>query len=271
MINFCFEQIRHTKEGDFCLRASASLKEGECVALMGQSGSGKSTLLRLLAGLERAKGEMSVFGEVWQDEKVWRKPQARHVGFLFQEYALFEHLSVEENLLFVERDRAYALQLLEMVGLSDLAERNVTHLSGGQQQRVALCRALMRRPKLLLLDEPFSALDSSMRKELQQSLKEVQRTFGMSMVMATHTLDDAYALSDVMWQMREGLLEVKALPKAQRRQSLKVRVDAIVQEGEAYWATVLVDGFLYEVEVSESVCVGSEIEMVLEPRMKGKE
>lgn len=174
------------------------------VALSGQSGSGKTTLLRIIAGLEKAKGRISVDGEVWLDQNVYRAPQKRGIGFVFQDYALFPNMSVLENLLFVKKDKALAEQLLEMTELSELAHRKPATLSGGQKQRVSLCRAMMNRPKLLLMDEPLSALDPSMRTKLQHEILSLHKAFETTTIMVSHDPSEMYKLSSRVVVLSQG-------------------------------------------------------------------
>jgi molybdate transport system ATP-binding protein len=204
MIELSLEKKLFGSRGAMTLKMSATLKRGTFVVIMGESGAGKSTLLRTIAGLESAKGSLVVHGEVWQDETTLLPIQQREVGFLFQDYALFENMSVEENLLFVKENRPFAKELLEMMEIEGLATRNVTTLSGGQKQRVALARALMRRPKLLLLDEPFSSLDPRMRKKLTQKIKAIHTHFGTTTLMVSHDVSEAKALADEVWFVQEG-------------------------------------------------------------------
>jgi len=144
----------HGSQGAMDLDINLVIKEHDFVALSGKSGSGKTTLLRVLAGLEEAKGKITIGGEIWLDRKFTLPVQKREIGFVFQDYALFENMNVEENLLFVNRDKALVHHLLEVTELTELKKRLPNTLSGGQKQRVSLCRALMNRPKLLLMKEP---------------------------------------------------------------------------------------------------------------------
>ncbi len=132
---------------------------------------GKSTISKeFLAGLESASGNIRVDGNIWLSSNRFLPPQKREIGFVFQDYALFPNMSIEQNLLFVTKDKELAKYLLEITELLTLKDRYPDSLSGGQQQRVAICRALMRRPKLLLMDEPLSALDPNMRLKLQEQI-----------------------------------------------------------------------------------------------------
>jgi molybdate transport system ATP-binding protein len=171
------------------------MKEGDFVALSGKSGSGKTTLLRILAGLEDAEGKIEVGNELWLDGKKALAPQKRKIGYVFQEYALFPNMTVEENLLFVNKDKVLAEHLLEMTELDALKNRLPNSLSGGQQQRVSLCRAMMNRPKLLLMDEPLSALDPSMRTKLQNEILTLHKEFGTTTIMVSHDPSEIYRLA----------------------------------------------------------------------------
>jgi len=190
----------HGSQGTMELEVKLHINKGEFVVLMGESGAGKTTLLRLLAGLEKAEGSLKVEGEEWGR----LPPQKRGIGFMFQDYALFEHMSIEENLLFVAQDKALAKELLALTQLTQLAKRNVKHLSGGQKQRVSLCRAMMQKPKLLLMDEPFSALDSSMKNLLQKEVALLHKNFGTTTIMISHDANSAYALADRIVVLHQG-------------------------------------------------------------------
>ncbi len=182
-------------------------------ALFGPSGCGKTTVLRCLAGLERPqKGRIEFDDQIWFDaeKKLCRPPQSRDVGLLFQDYALFPHLSVEQNIAYGLRGRAGkgksgpAAELLERFQLHGLAHRLPHEISGGQQQRVALARTLARRPKLLLLDEPLSALDGPTREELRLELRNLLADAGVPVVMVTHEALEAATLADYVVVMDQG-------------------------------------------------------------------
>lgn len=204
--------------GDFQALAPTSLRieKGEMVGLLGPSGSGKTTLLRLIAGLEVADGGRILFDEEDITHKAVRE---RRVGFVFQNYALFRHMTVLENVGFglrmlprKERPskasiRRTARQLLAMVQLEHLADRYPDQLSGGQRQRVALARALALEPQVLLLDEPFGALDAKVRQELRVWLKELHQELGFTSVFVTHDQEEALELSDRVVVMSAGRIE----------------------------------------------------------------
>jgi sulfate/thiosulfate transport system ATP-binding protein len=189
-----------------------SAEEGAITALLGPSGSGKSTVLRMIAGLE-APTE----GRIWmEDEEHTNKTvQDRRVGFVFQHYALFRHMNVEDNVGFglsvrktsKQEQRRRVDELLELVQLSPFRDRYPDQLSGGQRQRVALARALAPRPRVLLLDEPFGALDARVRQELRRWLDELHRELGVTSLLVTHDQDEALELANQIVVMHEGRIE----------------------------------------------------------------
>lgn len=201
------------------LRAfSLEVAQGEFLTVLGASGSGKTTLLRLIAGFEQPDA-----GEIWMaGEQLDRlPPYRRRVNTVFQHYALFPHLSVFENVAYGLRVQKVPRseiaerveQALGLVKMSEFARRAPAQLSGGQQQRIALARALVNRPRLLLLDEPLSALDASLRRQMQMELKSLQREVGISFVFVTHDQEEAMALSDRIALLRAGELEQVATPR----------------------------------------------------------
>ncbi len=199
----------HGAEGDFWLDVELELRDGEFLVLFGPSGSGKTTLLRCVAGLERPEeGYIEVNGEVWFDSKrgINLPPQKRHVGFVFQDYALFPNMSLLENVMYGMKieDKEKALELLRKVRLEGLKDKRPNQISGGQRQRVALIRALAREPKVLLLDEPLSALDEELRAELQEELKSFQRSYNIPTLMVTHHKEEALRLADRIVRIKEG-------------------------------------------------------------------
>lgn len=197
---------------------SLKIASGEFLTLLGESGSGKTTLLRLIAGFEQPTS-----GEIWMGgaRLDLLPPHKRRVNTVFQHYALFPHLSVQDNVAYGLRvtgtsameipDRVEAA--LRMVKMRECATARPARLSGGQQQRVALARALVNRPQLLLLDEPLSALDANLRKEMQGELKALQRELGITFLFVTHDQDEAMALSDRIALLRDGALEQVASPR----------------------------------------------------------
>ncbi|NCA10572.1 sulfate/molybdate ABC transporter ATP-binding protein [bacterium] len=198
-------------------RVSLEVPEGTLLALLGPSGSGKTTLLRIIAGLEFA--DEGVIEEDGADITE-RHARDREVGFVFQHYALFRHMSVFENIAFGLRVRkapqaevvAKVEELLRLVRLEGLGGRKPAQLSGGQRQRVALARALAIRPKILLLDEPFGALDAKVRVELRQWLRRLHDEIGMTSVFVTHDQEEAFELADTVVVMNHGKIEQQGSP-----------------------------------------------------------
>ena len=213
MIKIDINKKLHGANGEMDLNVNLEIKEGDFLALAGKSGSGKTTLLRILAGLESSSGVIHIGDEVWQDEKFTLAPQKRKIGFVFQDYALFPNMTVEENLLFVQNDKALAKQLLEVTELSELAKRRPNTLSGGQKQRVSLCRALMNQPKLLLMDEPLSALDPAMRTKLQNEILLLHKEFGTTTIMVSHDPSEIYRLASRVVVLEQGRVVDDGLPK----------------------------------------------------------
>lgn len=204
MITINIQKPLHGSNGLMNLDINLNIKEYDFIALTGQSGSGKTTLLRILAGLESASGEIKIGDTTWLDKNFSLSPQKREIGFIFQDYALFPNMSVEENLLFVNKDRKLANHLLEITELSELKKRLPVTLSGGQKQRVSLCRAMMNRPKLLLMDEPLSALDPSMRIKLQNEILTLHKEFGTTTIMVSHDPSEIYRLAHRVVVLEQG-------------------------------------------------------------------
>ena len=197
---------------------SLRIASGEFLTLLGESGSGKTTLLRLIAGFEQPSA-----GEIWMGGKRLDTlpPYKRRVNTVFQHYALFPHLNVVDNVAYGLRVKQIPAkeiagrvdEALHMVKMQEFATARPSKLSGGQQQRVALARALVNRPQLLLLDEPLSALDANLRKEMQGELKALQREIGITFLFVTHDQEEAMALSDRIALLRGGALEQVASPR----------------------------------------------------------
>jgi sulfate transport system ATP-binding protein len=206
--------------GDFAALddVSVAIAGGSLTALLGPSGSGKSTLLRVIAGLEEPdEGNVLILGE----HATGLPPQKRGVGFVFQHYAAFKHLTVRENVAFglrirkrpKEEIRERVDELLELVQLSGLAERYPGQLSGGQRQRMALARALAVEPKVLLLDEPFGALDARVRKELRAWLRRLHEDVHVTTVLVTHDQEEAMDVADRIVLMNDGRIEQTGKPR----------------------------------------------------------
>ncbi len=211
-MNDIYVAVNLKREG-FELNASLNLPGQGVTVILGPSGSGKTTLLRILAGLEKPQqGIIDNGGDIWLDTQkhTFISPQQRNVGVVFQDYALFEHMSVEANVGFGltrARRRRRVPQWLDKLNIKELAQRYPRHLSGGQRQRVALARALITEPELLLLDEPFSALDTHLRHYLREQLLEVVTQLKQPVLMVTHDLNEARYLADNIGVIINGVVQ----------------------------------------------------------------
>ena len=206
--------------------ASFVAPQGSFVSLLGPSGSGKTTLLRILGGLEFADSGSVRFADLnWLDMPA----RTRNAGFVFQQYALFKHMTVADNIAFGLKVRPRnrrpssadiqkrVTELLDLVQLSGLEARYPSQLSGGQRQRVALARALAIEPRMLLLDEPFGALDAKVRKELRTDLRRIHDHAGVTTVFVTHDQEEAFAVADLVAVMKDGRIEQYGAPADVRR------------------------------------------------------
>lgn len=195
-------------------------RKGEILCLFGSSGAGKTTALELLSGLLKSTDSTILFGgTIWQDARCYTKAQDRSIGYIFQDYALFPHLTVAQNIAYGLRDLPQGQmqsRVEEMIGLFQLEgfeNRFPGSLSGGQKQMVALARALARRPGILLLDEPFSALDSTLRRDLQGRLLELKALGDQAIILVTHDLHEAVAVADHMLLLSEGRIIQSGAPR----------------------------------------------------------
>jgi len=215
-----FEGVSHNYDDDTVVLKDISfeMERGKFYTLLGPSGCGKTTLLRILAGFEQPDtGTVAIGGEDMRR----RPPERRPVNMVFQRYALFPHRTVLENVLFglesarvkSAEARERAQQALAMCRLQDHGDRRIEQLSGGQAQRVAVARALVNRPRVLLLDEPLAALDLKLRRHMQEELRALQQQLGMTFVYVTHDQDEALALSDLIVLMDGGRIVQTAAPR----------------------------------------------------------
>jgi len=234
-----------------CDNLSLDVPAGELVALLGPSGSGKTTLLRIIAGLEVPdSGSVLFHGEDATNTEV----RDRNVGFVFQHYALFGHMTIAENVAFGMRGSGSAARqatvdsLLEMVALDRLfAARRPNELSGGQQQRVALARALARRPRVMLLDEPFSALDTSLRTSTRQVVSDTLSSAGITTILVTHDRSEALAFADQLVVLHDGVLVQTGTPEELYRHPADLGTAELLGE------CVVVDGAITGPGVAETL------------------
>jgi molybdate transport system ATP-binding protein len=211
------EKMMFTVNGKVNLAVKTEIKTGELVALFGTSGAGKTTLLRILAGLVNPDRGLIKFGDtVWFDseKRITIPPQNRNISLMFQDYALFPNMTVQENIQFAqsEKDDLAVNELLSIFGLTEFRKYKPNGLSGGQKQRVALARALARKPQLLLLDEPLSALDSEMRSTLQNEIAQAHQLLGATTIMVSHDLNEVFRLTSQVLCLENGIIERSGSP-----------------------------------------------------------
>ena len=266
MIKIDINKKLHGANGEMDLNINLEIKQGDFVALAGLSGSGKTTLLRILAGLEDAKGTLEIDNNIWLNDKFSLAPQKREIGFVFQDYALFPNFSVIDNLLYVNKDKDLANYLLKMTELDELKNRFPQTLSGGQKQRISLCRALMNRPKILLMDEPLSSLDSNMRTKLQDEILTLHKEFGTTTIMVSHDSSEIYRLANRMVVLNYGQIisdgtpkEILLKTKGSQKFSFEGELLDIVKVDVIYVAIVSIGQQLVEVVVSKDEVMNLEI------------
>ena len=204
--------------GELTLTLDTTFRQGEFVTIYGPSGAGKTSVLRMLAGLLKPDAGLIKFeGTVWFDssKRINRPPQMRNIGLVFQDYTLFPNMTVRGNLEFaLQRGQSSGIvdDLLELTELGNLADKNPATLSGGQKQRVALARALVRKPNLLLLDEPLSALDSIMQSKLQDYLLQIHEQFKLTTILVSHDINEVMKMSKRVLILEGGRVEKDGPP-----------------------------------------------------------
>lgn len=240
------------------LDVNINVNQGDFLCLSGKSGSGKTTLLRIIAGLETAQGKIEVANKTWLDDSSFLKVQKREVGFVFQDYALFDNMSVENNLLYINKDKELASYLLNTTELYKLKNQKPNTLSGGQKQRLSLCRAFMNKPKILLLDEPLSALDVEIREKLQNEILQLHSEFKTTTIMVSHDPSEIYKLSSKVALIEDGFIkelgsakEILLKTKGSAKFSLEGRLLEIVKVDVIYIAVVAIGQQLVEVVISK--------------------
>lgn len=256
-------------DGIFQLEVNLSIEKGEVLSIFGKSGSGKTTILRSIAGLEIPdEGYIEFDGKVYFDSKrkINLPAQKRNIGYVFQNYALFPNMTVYENLLFSNNDRKKVENILEMVELKELRDRYPHQLSGGQQQRVALARALVRNPSILLLDEPFSALDQNIRKKLQEEIKTIQRKLKITTLLVSHDRTEVFQLADRVALLENGKIKKIGTPREvfiekniSGKFSFIGEVIDIKDDGIIKIITIDINGDLVEVVSSENIGIGDKV------------
>lgn len=272
------------QSGPIPLDASFQCARGELLVLVGPSGSGKTTVLRAIAGLmQPAAGKIVSGDKTWfcSDARIDVTPQERRVGFVFQDYALFPHLTAEANVAIAVpggdalRQRTHAKRLLSQVNLDGLEARFPNELSGGQRQRVALARALAREPDVLLLDEPFSAVDQLTRERLKRELADLREILDIPIVLVTHDLNEAWSLADRISVLHRGRTIQTAAPDDLRLRPLSPMVARLIghtnlfsgvvkrQSGNAERGLIEWNGCDIEVENTDEFATGAAVSWLI--------
>lgn len=276
MIKFVLQKKLHTADGDMQLHIECSARDGQFVSLYGSSGAGKTSVLRMLAGFMKPDdGKITMNDDVWFDakQKINVQPQKRKIGFVFQDYALFPNMNVRENIVFAlnkNDDKKFADELLELTGLNVLSQRKIQTLSGGQKQRVSLARAIATKPLLLLLDEPLSAIDNNMRAQLQTTLFEVHKRFGLTTILVSHDMDEIIKLSDGIIHLEQGSVLQNTTPaeffmNGNNRSLLSGNIISIEKKGTQTLTSILLNNRMIKINSTEhdvNFQVGEKVEIV---------
>jgi molybdate transport system ATP-binding protein len=247
-----------TANGILPMEISFVAEQGSITAITGPSGAGKTTLLRQIAGLTNPNSGHIRFGNnIWLDTAsgIAQNSQLRNIGFVFQDYALFPHFTVRQNLLYAldkKADNTIIDELLEAIELTQLADRKPHQLSGGQQQRVALARALVRKPDLLLLDEPLAALDHQMRRRLQAYLLSLQKKLGFTMIIVSHDLGEIFRMAHQVLIIENGQILSSGTPPEVYLPENEPN-DQLILYGEVLSCTVKDDHLLISALIQQSV------------------
>ncbi|MBP1617122.1 MAG: molybdenum transporter ATP-binding protein [Bacteroidetes bacterium] len=217
MIEIDVKKNLQTANGPMCLSLKMNLEEDSLYAVFGKSGAGKTTLLRMLAGLTSPdEGSIRVNGQVWYDrnQKINLKIKHRNIGYVFQDYALFPNMTVLQNIEYSldKGNKSLSDDIIEVFNLEKLIHRKPDMLSGGQRQRVALARALVRKPHILLLDEPLSALDNEMRNRLQDEILHAHKEFNVTTLLVSHDIPEVFKLSDWVYVLEDGEISKQGKP-----------------------------------------------------------
>lgn len=281
MIKLNLQKQLDAESGKMKLDVDMTISKGSFVAIFGDSGAGKTSILRMLSGLINAdSGRIEVENEIWFDgkSKINLKPQQRNIGFLFQDYALFPNMTVRENLVYaLEKGQNPQIidDLISTIELKDLQNKMPANLSGGQKQRVALARTLVRKPKILLLDEPLSALDAKMRTRLQDYILKVHRQFKLTTILVSHNTSEVVKMADEVFILDQGEIKQKGSPAevfTSKKMSGKFQfageVIQIKKEGIINILTVLIginfvkiiadDSDIEDIKVGDNVMVASK-------------
>lgn len=244
----------------FSFEMRGDIKTGELIGLSGPSGAGKSTFLRLLAGLEKAEqGQLIVGDTVWFDsqKKIFLPPQMRQIGIVFQDYALFPHMTVKEQIIYAthQQDSKWIDELITLTGLDELIHRYPYELSGGQKQRTALARALAKKPKLLLLDEPLSAIDHDARMQLQILLQHLHKEYLTYTLLVSHNIAELLFLSHRIFKCEKGKITASGIPSQVLLSNITQHLSAKILEkryiNHDWVLTLLIGQTIFNIKASQ--------------------
>lgn len=260
LIDLAFKKKIHTANGYENLELKIQIPEFSFVTIFGKSGVGKTTLLRILAGLAIPdSGYIKVDGEIWFDSSrnINLKPQKRNIGFVFQDYALFPNMTVKEHIVFAQPqiEKENVVKLLEMFQLKGLCDRKPAQLSGGQQQRLAVARALARNPKILLLDEPLSALDNDTRNILQHEIMQAHKNFSATTLLVSHDINEVFKLSDYVYVIENGTIQKQGKPNEifdSTRINTKIQLTAKILNIENNVITLTYNNIITKIETKDA-------------------
>ncbi|PKV49063.1 molybdate transport system ATP-binding protein [Aquimarina sp. MAR_2010_214] len=276
MIHIALQKELTAANGAMQLDININIEQSQLVTLYGDSGAGKTSILRMIAGLLQAdEGSITVNQKTWLDTKkgICLKPQQRKIGFVFQDYALFPNMTVKENLLFaVEKgqNKEIVNELIDIIELGDLQDRKPKNLSGGQKQRVALARALVRKPEILMLDEPLSALDIKMRTKLQDYILNVHKQFNLTTLLISHEIGEVIKMSDSVFIIENGKIikqgkpiEVFTTKQVSGKFQFSGEIIQIEQEDIIYIVTILIGSNFVKIVAEEddikTITIGDKV------------
>ncbi|CAH2602107.1 molybdate ABC transporter ATP binding subunit [Rhodovastum atsumiense] len=256
----------HGMLGRFALDVAFTAPAHGITALFGPSGCGKTSVLRCVAGLQRLDGRFALAGEVWQDERQFRPPHRRPIGYVFQEASLFPHLSVRANLLYGHRrtvgrgvtETIRLDEVVELLGLGRMLDRSPRHLSGGERQRVAVGRALLSQPRLLLMDEPLAALDRFSKEEILPYLERLHDTLSVPVLLVSHDITEVERLADHLVLLRAGRVEASG-KLAELQADPKLPVARLPEAGVTLKAQV--EGFDAEYDLTMLALPGGRLQV----------
>jgi len=276
MVKFSITKKLQGPQGVLQLHVACDIAAGKFVGLYGDSGAGKTSILRMLGGfMQPDDGEITCNGEVWYSttQKISTPPQKRNIGFVFQDYGLFPNMNVRQTLLFaLQKGEPVGIvdELLALTGLEGLQKNKIHTLSGGEEQRMTLARALVRKPALLLLDEPLSAIDNALRASLQYTLAQLHRQYKVTTLLVSHDIQELAKLCDTVICLEAGVVKQHAAPAeiffANNGDgcTLTGTVLGTQQAGPGFVATVLVGGNIVKIPCAEDLPKGQTIQLGLQ-------